>query len=243
VSLSKKLKKDIKKDLKKIEGVVLVKRNPQYVLSYGGDGSILLSERIYPSIPKIVIKKSHFCHKCDYPKEELNKIIMNLLKEKFEIVERNKIELFFKGKKFVALNEVQIRNKYPTQSIRFDVNIIENKKIKNIITNSIGDGVIFSTSFGSSSYYRAVGGHVFEKGIGLALNNAQVEKRRHPEVFSESTVFEVILRRGFGVLAYDNDNNNMFILKPGDKFLVRANRDNAKFLVFKDIKVLTNYMM
>ena len=56
-------KRNIEKILKKYN-LKLVKKNPDIVISYGGDGTILLSERLFPNIPKLFLRHSSICNKC-----------------------------------------------------------------------------------------------------------------------------------------------------------------------------------
>ncbi len=234
------MKNRIKLLLKNHTGIKLVRFRPDFVLTYGGDGSILYAERKYPGIPKIVIKKSHFCNKCDYPEEELDNILKYLESGKYSFEEYSKIEAICKGKVLRGLNEVQIRNKYPVQSIRYDLYVIENGKDNKIMSNVVGDGILFSTPFGSSSYYKVLGGRNFEEGIGVALNNVLRKYNKKPIVYPKNSVFKVRILRGKAYLARDNDYR-MIDLKEGSEVFVRMSKEVARFVVFDKIKVLSSY--
>ena len=67
-----------------------------------------------------------------------------------------KLKATTKQKKIVALNEINIHHKLPTKAIRFYIKFGKNK-----IINLIGDGVIIATPFGSTGYYKSVGGKFF----------------------------------------------------------------------------------
>jgi NAD+ kinase len=38
--------------------IQIVKSKPEFVLCYGGDGTLLFAERHYPMVPKVMIRKS-----------------------------------------------------------------------------------------------------------------------------------------------------------------------------------------
>lgn len=215
--------KDIEKTIKK--EVDIVKKNPDFVISVGGDGTLLLSERLYPSVPKLAIKTSRICRKCDYTPSQIIAVLRMMKEGKYKIKEESKIEAKFKNKKIVALNEIQIHNKNPSVALRFSVEI-NKKKYKNLI----GDGVIVATPFGSTAYYKSAGGRPFKKGIGIVFNNLYSGKRRS-FVTNEKSKIIITVERNEGWLIRDNDDK-FFDLKKGDKIIVTSAKDKAKFIKF-----------
>jgi len=215
---------DINKTLKK-EGIKIVKKNPDFVICVGGDGTILLSERLYPSIPKLATKASKICEKCEYTPSQL-KAALKLIKEgKYKIKEEKKLEAKFKNKKLVALNEIQIHNKDPSVALRFSLHV--NGKV---YRNLIGDGVIIATPYGATGYYKSAGGKKFKSGIGIVLNNLHSEGKKNV-IVNENSKIVVKVEREEAWLIRDNDKN--FIkLKPGDKVYINLSKEKAKFLSF-----------
>jgi len=47
-------------------GFEIVTQNPDIIISFGGDGTLLSAEREYPGIKKLPIRDSQFCHKCHH---------------------------------------------------------------------------------------------------------------------------------------------------------------------------------
>ena len=43
------------------EGFEVVEKNPDFIVCYGGDGTVLFSERKFPGVPKLIIKTSRAC--------------------------------------------------------------------------------------------------------------------------------------------------------------------------------------
>src|SRR5690348_9333698 len=95
----------------------IVEENPDVIVSYGGDGTLLASERQFPGIPKLPIRDSKVCKKCsDHETDHL----LKLLKEnQIPLTEQSKLEAAFEGSSLTALNDIVIRNKSAYHAIRF----------------------------------------------------------------------------------------------------------------------------
>src|SRR3989344_7279603 len=53
-------------------GFEIVKSKPDFVISYGGDGTLMQSEHEFPGIPKIILKGSLICKKAScFTNEEI----------------------------------------------------------------------------------------------------------------------------------------------------------------------------
>ncbi|MHA2408133.1 MAG: hypothetical protein ACXACA_07165, partial [Candidatus Ranarchaeia archaeon] len=141
-------------------------RDPDLILCYGGDGTILYSERQFPQIPKLVIKHSQTCRKCDYTLKDLDALLNKIRAGKFTIKEYSKLQTTINNTTLIGLNELQVRAKLPISALRFAL-YVNGKQL----TNLIGDGVIIATPFGSTGYYKSTGGQQFTRGIGISFNN------------------------------------------------------------------------
>ncbi|MCK4809211.1 MAG: NAD(+)/NADH kinase, partial [Candidatus Aenigmarchaeota archaeon] len=201
------------------------RKNPEFVFSYGGDGAILFSERLYPGVPKVTVRCSSKCNRCEFNPDDIESAVERLKSGKYEIKEYMKIEADFKGKIVVGLNEAQVHNKLFTKAVRFNVYLDDELLYENVI----GDGVVISTPFGSTAYYTSLGGDKFEKGIGIVLNNRH--ELSMPVVAGESSVVEVEILREEAYLLYDNDEEGKILLKKGDRIAVRKHDGVAKFVV------------
>lgn len=199
---------------------------PDFVITYGGDGTVLYAERKYPGIPKITIRAGSVGFKCRYSIEELEDVLIKIDSGEYKLKEEIKLETNFQGRKYLSLNEVQLHNSSPIKAVRFSVYIEDEILFENVI----GDGVVIATPFGSSAYYSSVGGERFDKGIGIALNNPYNIKEK-PAVIDEGFDYSINIKilRDDGLLLFDNDNN-MINVKGGDNIVVKRSKDTAKFV-------------
>ena len=201
----------------------IVNKNPDFILVYGGDGTILFAERHYPSITKLVIKKNGTSGQYDYTFENLKVVLPKLRAGKFKIKKEMKLEANFHGRKLIALNEIQLHTKLPIRAVRFSLSVG-----KKLIKNIIGDGAVISTPFGSSAYYSSAGGRPFNRGIGVCLNNPHNKKIRSFTV-SDNSKIRVKITRDNAWLAADNDEK-LISLKSGDAIKIRKSKNPAKFI-------------
>jgi len=205
------------------EGFKIVDNNPDFILCYGGDGTVLFTERTMPEIPKLIIKTSRVCRKCDYTLKQLKNLISNIKKGNYCLHKKMKLEAEAKGKKLVGLNEIQVHLKLPIYAVRFSLSV-NGRVYKELI----GDGVVIATVFGSTGYYKATGGKSFEKGIGISFNNLHnIDEESF--VIKENSVVKMAIIRGPAWLLADN-NDNFIELGAGDTVTVRRSESVANFI-------------
>lgn len=215
------------KDVLDKQGFSIVDKNPDFIICYGGDGTVLYSERKYPEIPKLIVKTSRTCRGYDYKIENLKKLLLKIKAGNYKIHSEMKLETKAKGKLFVGLNEIQIHLKLPIYAVRFDL-IVNGKKYDKMI----GDGVVVATPFGSTGYYKATGGSAFKKGIGVSFNNLHNNSTRD-FVVSEDSIIKLIITRGPAWLLADN-NKDFVDLDVGDKVVIKKSQSVANFIYFPE---------
>jgi NAD+ kinase len=207
------------------EGFELVEENPDFIVCYGGDGTVLFSERKFPEIPKLIIKTSRACRMYDYDLNDLSMLLSRIKAGNYQIHTEMKLETQAKGKRLVGLNEIQIHLKLPIYAVRFSFSV-DGKEYDDLI----GDGVIVATSFGSTGYHKAIGGKIFEKGIGISFNNLHNRNVRS-FVVPEDSVIKLTVSRGPAWLLADN-NENFIELNAGDSASIRKSGSVANFIYF-----------
>jgi NAD+ kinase len=210
------------KDILTVEGFTVVEGNPDFILCYGGDGTVLFSEIKYPAVPKLIIKTSRACRKYDYNIDELKTVLSKIRERKYCLHPKIKLETEAKGEKLVGLNEIQIHPKLPTQAVRFTLSV-DGKDYE-----VIGDGVIVATPFGSTGYYKATGGKRFSKGIGISFNNPH-NSNVDGFVVSEDSAVKLTISRGPAWLLADN-NNKFVELGAKDCFIIKKSGSTANFI-------------
>lgn len=217
-----KSSKDIEELIKNL-GFEIITSNPDVVISYGGDGTLLYSERLYPGIPKLPIRDSLICKKC--PRHGEKFLLQKLFSNKLKIKEYRKLETTIFYQTFLALNDFVVRNTKPIHTIRFQVTGT-NKLL-------IGDGVVISTPFGSSGYFKSITGKTFDKGFGLAFNNTT--EQLSPVFFKENDKVIFKLIRGNATLSFDN-NPDIFNIDEGSEITFKLSEKTAKIYELESLR-------
>jgi NAD+ kinase len=199
----------------------LVSENPDIVVTYGGDGTLLGAERDWPSVPKVPIRRSKNWIKCDRHREDT--ILDNLENGNLERRRLLKLEGIAKGRTIVGLNDVTLHHARVSTAVRYRV-LINGEPYSGEI---IGDGLVVATPFGSKAYYRSITHSIFEVGIGLAFNNS-TELVNHL-VLSEESRVEIEITRGPALLVADNSPDPID-LELGDRASVRRHLHPAVVL-------------
>lgn len=194
---------------------------PDIVISLGGDGTLLMAERKYPGVPKLLIRNSNICNKCDW--DSLSPIMDRLKRKEYRIEEHTKLEAEAGGHKIACVNDFVVRNRTPIHAIRFLLSI-DGKQLDGEL---IGDGAVVSTPFGSTAYYYSITKRKFDRGIGIAFNNLSNEIEH--KLIGENSVIEIQITRGDATFSHDNDTN-ILILKTGDKIRIRKSHHVARIV-------------
>jgi len=208
----------------KEHGLKVVKTNPEFVISLGGDGTYLYSERLYPNVPKLMIRDSNICKKCHV--NTLFEIEDKLVSNDFVIKEYMKLEAKIGKKKLICANDFVMRNKVLTQAIRFEI-FVDGKRLNK---EMIGDGLVISTPFGSTAYYYSMCRKKFSKGIGIAFNN--LTNNQKPVIINENSTIKIKLLRESAHFARDNDPK-ILSLKQGDEIIIKRSKEKAKIITMK----------
>lgn len=215
--------------LVKSQDFEIVESNPDLIISYGGDGTLLSSERQYPGIPKLPLRNSRICNKCSKHEDKI--VLKKLTNGELKLTEYKKLETevlyeqvrAFGTKKFYALNDFVVRNSDPTHTIRFKIN--EGSLL-------IGDGIVISTPFGSTGYFKSITGQTFEEGLpagrqgfGVAFNNTT--EKINPLLLKDGDSVKFNLIRGKATLSFDN-SPDIFNIDEGSELIFKLSNQIAK---------------
>lgn len=205
-------------------GFEIVTSSPDVVISYGGDGTLLSTERQYPGIPKLPIRNSQICVKC--PKHEEGLLLKKLLEGKLKLKEYGKLETTILYQTLYALNDFVVRNINPIHAIRFYISPLDQKLL-------IGDGIVISTPFGSTGYFKSITQKTFDKGFGAALNNTT--EPFEPIFLKEGEVVTFKLARGTATLSFDN-SPEIFNIDEGSELTFKLSGKTAKIYELESLR-------
>lgn len=196
------------KELFSKSGYIFDEKSPDFVISYGGDGTLLRSEYVYPSIPKLFIKNTKLGKLAQ--KKENAEIIEEFFRGDYKIKSVKKIEAIINGKdRLLGGCEITLHNANPRSGVRYKVKIDDEE----IHHELIGDGIIVCNSLGSTGYYKSITDSYFETGIGLAFNNS-TEQADHIVLRNDRRII-ITVTRGPGIIFADNQEE-AYPLQEGD---------------------------
>ena len=157
--LSIKIEKEI---IRKLEdkGHSFDNNNPDYVFSIGGDGTFIKAVNKYldNGIIFININTGSFGYLCEFEINEIDELINNI--EKYNSKEYSLLELNLNNlEKIYAVNEFRIHSRHG-KTLSFDIYINDT-----FLESLRGDGVIISSSIGSSGVSRSLGGALIDNEI------------------------------------------------------------------------------
>ncbi|APC47524.1 NAD kinase [Virgibacillus halodenitrificans] len=144
------------------------RKEPDLVISVGGDGTLLEAFHRYvhrlDSTAFIGVHTGHLGFYADWVPDEVEKLIIEIAKTPFQVVEYPLLEVTIRSKtggtedRFLALNEATIKT--ADGSVVFDVEI----KGEHFETFR-GDGLCISTPSGSTAYNKALGGGIIHPSL------------------------------------------------------------------------------
>lgn len=200
--------------------------SPDFVISYGGDGTLLRSETAYPEVPKLFLKNTNIGKLAQNKKNQ--EVVEAFVKGRYFIKEYDKLTAIInQSEALVGASEITIHNKDPRSGIRYKVRIDS----EDLHHELIGDGLIVCNPLGSTGYYRSITDSYFEIGIGVAFNNS-TEQADHV-VLSDKRKIEIEITRGPAIVFADNQDK-MLELGVSDKILISKSDKKFKLIRVND---------
>jgi NAD+ kinase len=211
----------------------LVDSEPDVVVCYGGDGTLLSAELQWPGVPKVPIRNSRRGLRLipRPPSEVLDRLARgDLVRTTFLKLECT----VSRGRNaqppecsFTAVNEFNVDMGRINSAVRFKLWVDEEPFDGG--REIIGDGFVVSTPFGSTAYYNKITRGVFYTGLGVAFKSTN-ESVDHL-VVQEDAMVRFLLTRGPAVLAFDNCQH-FTDLEQGDVLAIRKHANDAVILTW-----------
>lgn len=182
----------------------LTKKNPDIVISIGGDGTLLSAFHMYEKnlhrVKFVGIHTGHLGFYTDYRDFEVDTLLDNLKNYKtgsvsYPILETTVTLANGQKQSFLALNEATMR--------RYDKTMVADLVINNVKFEQFqGDGMTVSTPTGSTAYNKSLGGAVLHPTIEAlqvtevaSLNNRVFRTLGSPVIVPKKDLIEIVPKR------------------------------------------------
>ncbi len=226
----------LRAEIEKHSQLTVVDQNPDVVICFGGDGTLLAAELRWPSVPKAPIRNSRRGFRCipHPPARVIERLASDALvtnhftKLECSVLCGGNPEPVFH---ISALNEINVHMGNINSAVRFKLWLDDQPYMDGLTI--LGDGFVVSTPFGSTAYFSQITRGLFHSGIGIAFK-ATAEHVDHL-VTPDTTVIRTAITRGPAVLAYDNAPD-YFNLDRGDELIIRKHPLHATLLTWDKIR-------
>ncbi len=232
------LAKKIKKELD--EFMIYDEKNPELVISVGGDGTVLHSIHKYQNqLDKVVFIGIHtgtLGFLTDYQKDEYEDFVQDIKSGDYKTYKRCLLDIQTNKGSYIALNELRIENNMRSQVLDVYIN-------DEFLETFRGNGLCVSTSSGSTAYNKSLGGSIVYSNMGImqlseiagihhnayrSLGSPLILDRTHTIHF-ESQNFEN------SVMGIDH---MVFDMKDVEYVNVRLSSTAAQFIQFKRVSLI-----
>ena len=182
--------------------------NPDYVISVGGDGTLLRSLHKYENkLDTVIIVGIHtgkLGFLCDYLASDEDEIVSAIVSCKHIVDEVSLLCLKSGEKMYYAMNEVRIESPYKTMKSEIYIN-------DKLLEKYHGNGLNFSTSLGSSGYNHSLNGPLINPNMETiimsevaGINHNAYRSLKSPLVLGEKDVIKVSGIFFNCIIGYDN---------------------------------------
>jgi NAD+ kinase len=230
--------RNILPEFQKYPALNLVDEQPDIVVCYGGDGTLLAAELEWPGIPKVPVLNSQRGHKCipHAPAEVIARLadgdLISNTYMKLHCTVRHAGDTV-PASHLSPLNEINVQKGRVNNAVRFRLWIDGHPYCQG--HEILGDGFVICTPFGSTAYFSKITRGVFTQGIGIAFN-ATGQQTNHI-IVSEENIARVLITRGPAIMAHDS-SPKYINLKAGDELTVKRHSQGATILTCSPIKRL-----
>lgn len=176
-----------------VNDVALI-RTLDVLLVLGGDGTILAvaSECARYNVKILGINFGHMGFLTDFEANQLEQALALIISGNFKTVKRSMLSVNYKGKDYLALNEVVIQRCTTGNAFSNTINLhaeIDGSTVDNFSS----DGLIISTPTGSTAYSLSAGGSILTPNLAAFIMTPVCPHSLHsrPIVFSDRSTVKV----------------------------------------------------
>ncbi|WP_067139991.1 NAD(+)/NADH kinase [Oceanivirga salmonicida] len=163
VFIVKKDNIDISNEIKMLNenSIEIVKENPDYIFSFGGDGTILkaLKYAIKYNKPIIPINYGKIGYMADIEVHEFLEVIKAIKNKEYILSKRYLLNCKILDNEYYALNDIVFKNNFLDEIYLYDK--------EKLVTKYRADGLIISTPTGSTAYAMSAGGSIIHPELKL----------------------------------------------------------------------------
>ena len=213
-------------DIKTISNIDLVDQKIDYLICFGGDGTILEAATIVKDseVPIVGINTGRLGFLATISKEKLSSLIKNLTKKNYKLSHRSLLEICSDNHPIqypFALNEISVSSKENTSMI--NIKVFLNDKYLNTYW---ADGLIISTPTGSTGYSLSCGGPIVmpESNNFIITPIAPHNLNVRPLVIADDNRIEIeIIDRNTRKFLLSMDSRNEYIKNSSSIIIKKAN--------------------
>ena len=211
---------------------------PDLVISVGGDGTLLHTVRIFPAgIPVLGINKGRLGFLTEFMPDEALNYLDKIVNKEYQIEERDMLDIIHKRdneelSRISFLNDAAISRGVYSRPITMYLEI--DGKAINFFS---GDGLIISTSTGSTAYSLSAGGPIINpviKGIFLVMPVCPHTLAMRPLIIPGSSVLKVRLGSGFSNTVMAVDGHEFVPVKGDDELIFSASKKKTGLIAHPD---------
>ncbi len=222
---------------KRLENFEFNEVSPEIVIAIGGDGTFLSAISLYKDVNPlfVVINTGTLGFYAEYNYEDLDEFINIINHKDYNHIELQMVNLTADGNSIDALNEIRVESNVSTCVVDVTIN-------GEYLETFRGNGLLVSTSQGSSAYNKSVGGAIVTptlKSIQLSeiagINNTKYASLGSSLVLSPADVIELNVQSCNTVIGYDN----AVVTKPFNHLKITGSDKNIKLIRSKNIRLIS----
>ena len=233
---SLKTKKYIIEFLNKHSEFILDEKQPEIIISLGGDGRFLKTINQYSdklnTFAIVGISTGTLGFLCDYKINDINQFLNDFISHTPRYEARKLIEVYYNKKKHLYLNEFRIEKIFET--LKVDIHINEN-----YFYTFNGSGLNFSSSTGSTAYNKSLKGPIVNVHNNVIIMNeiASIENLYTKNLNSPLILLEkdiISLKAPLENVIVGGDSNYEILKEEKNDIIIKLSNDKIIFAHFNN---------